>query len=198
MGAAGIFGIVGAAEGTVGTIIANLAGDKTRNELLKLKGLDPKYTTNPYATKRMGLAGNFLNARTPGAATMENNIYGNQAQMMNNINQNATDGSQALAMGAQANAQTNKAFSNLGMYEDQNYMDRLQNWNGAAMGMVNEGDKLHADEIRQWQDKVNITMARNAIRQQQGSNMVENGKQWASVGGLGGGGGGAAGGMGGK
>lgn len=186
---------VGAALGTVGTIGANLSGDKTRRELSRLGKNDPKYTESPIAKQRLGLAQTLLNARMPGAVAQERNIYGAQANQLANVNQNATDSSQALALSAGALGQTNEAFNQLGAAEAQDYYNRLANLTGAQEGMIREGDKLYQDQVRRWQDQVNISLARHGIRAQQGQNMSNLGSMIGSMGGMGGGmGGGAAGG----
>lgn len=186
---------VGGALGTVGTIFANISADKARGELAAEQKTDPAYSTSQYATQRYGLASTLLNARMPGAENIERNIYTNEANQEANIEKNATDGSQALAMGAANAGNTNKAFQNLGTQEAQDYYNRLNNYNSANQGMVSEGDKVYQDQARRWQDQVNITMGRNALRQQQGQNLVSLGGMIGSMGGGSGGGGGMGGGQ---
>lgn len=183
--------IVGGALGTVGTIFSNLSADKTRAELQDLESKDPGYNQSPYAKQRYGLAQTLLNARMPGASNIERNIEKTGAATRDNIDRNATDGSQALAMGAVAQGNENQAFENLGTSEAQDYYNRLNNYNSANQGMVQEGDKSYQDQVRQWQDKVNISLGRNNLRQQQGQNLVSLG---GMIGGMNFGGGGAGGG----
>ena len=120
---------------------------------------DPTYTANPEAGKRLGMAQTLLNARMPGASAMERNIYGNQANQLANVNRNATDSSQALALGAAAQGQTNQAFQNLGVQEQQDYYNRLQNYTGAQQGVIQEGDKVYQDKVRRFQDLAGLTGA---------------------------------------
>lgn len=152
----------------------------------KLKGMsdsinpqDPKYNTSPYAQQRLGLANNLLNARMPGATAMERNIYGNQANQMQNVNRNATSGSQALAMGAAAQGQTNQAFQNLGVQEQQDYYNRLQNVTGAQQGMTQEGDKVYQDQLRDYQEK---TQMKNAYLAASMQNKTTGLNSWANTG----------------
>lgn len=125
----------------------------------KLMQQDPTYTANPVAAQRMGLAQTLLNARMPGATSMERNIYGNQANQLANVNRNATDSSQALALGAAAQGQTNQAFQNLATQEQQDYYNRLQNLTGAQQGVINEGDKVYQDKVRRFQDMAGLQAA---------------------------------------
>ncbi len=121
--------------------------------------MDPTYKVSPYAQQRLGLAQNLLNARMPGATAMERNIYGNQANQMANVERNATSGSQALAMGSAAQGQTNQAFQNLGVQEQQDYYNRLGNQTSALQGMTQEGDKVYQDQLRDYQEKMSLKNA---------------------------------------
>jgi hypothetical protein len=136
---------------------------KTANDLKArsdaINPSDPTYKPSPYAQERLGLAQTLLNARMPGATAMERNIYGNQANQQANIERNATSGSQALAMGAAAQGQTNQAFQNLGVQEQQDYYNRAQNLSGAQAGMTQEGDKVYQDQLRDYQEKQSLKNA---------------------------------------
>lgn len=119
------------------------------------------------------MAQSLLNARMPGASAMERNIYGNQANQLANVNRNATDSSQALALGAAAQGQTNQAFQNLGVQEQQDYYNRLQNYTGAQQGVIQEGDKVYQDKVRRFQDLAGLTGA-GEQNTQQGWNSIAN------------------------
>lgn len=142
------------------------AANKLKNQANAINPNDPKYNTSPYAQQRLGMAQTLLNARMPGASAMERNIYGNQANQLQNINRNATSGSQALAMGAAAQGQTNQAFQNLGVQEQQDYYNRLQNVTGAQQGMTQEGDKVYQDQLRDYQEKMSLKNAYEAAGMQ--------------------------------
>lgn len=136
--------------GAIGGIINSFtAGSK----LNALKASDPTYKANPIAQQRLGLAQTLLNARMPGATAMERNIYGNQANQLGNVNRNATDSSQALALGSAAQGQTNQAFQGLATQEQGDYYNRLQNLTGAQQGVISEGDKVYQDQVRRYQDQ---------------------------------------------
>lgn len=135
--------------GAIGGLINMFGSGKN---LMGLYKQDPTYTANPIAAQRMGLAQTLLNARMPGASAMERNIYGNQANQLANVNRNATDSSQALALGAAAQGQTNQAFQNLGVQESQDYYNRLNNFSGAQQGVIAEGDKVYQDKVRRFND----------------------------------------------
>lgn len=142
--------------GAIGGIINTFTSG---GKLQALMRNDPTYKANPLAAQRTSLAQNLLNARMPGATSMERNIYGNQANQLANVNRNATDSSQALALGSAAQGQTNQAFQNLSTQEQQDYYNRLQNLNGAQQGQIAEGDKVYQDQVRRFQDQSAITGA---------------------------------------
>jgi len=155
---------VGAGLGLIGGIGKMFGARKANRELEKLLKQNPQYQVNPIAKQRLGLAQSLLNARMPGAAAMERNIYANQANALGQINRNATDASQALALAAGAQGQTNQALGQLGLQESQDYYNRLGNLTGAQQGMIAEGDKQYQDQVRRFQDMVSIRGAQAANR----------------------------------
>lgn len=186
---------VGGALGTVGTITSNLSGDKLRRALQNAKGTDPTYTESPYAADKLALAKQLINSRMPGAAVQERNIAQSQANTLANVNRNATDASQALALAAATQGQTNAAVNNLGQQEAQDYYNRLGFLSNAQDAMSQEHMNKYQDTVRKWQDLINIDVMKHGIRQQQGQNLANLG---AMIGSMNFGGGGASGGGGGK
>lgn len=186
--------------GTVGTIFGIVAGMKWDKELSKLKEKNPKYTSSPYAAKTLALAETLLNSRMPGAAARERNIYGSGANAMAGVTRNATDASQALATAAGIQGQQTDAFNSLQMQEGQDYYNKLNNLNAAYGGMTQEHKDLFDDEVRRWQDQVNIITAQYKARKQGGQDISNYGAMMGglvggAVGGVGGGGGGGGTGM---
>lgn len=109
------------------------------------------YQTSPYAKQELGLAQQLFNGRMFGASNLEQNIFANQANYLNNVNRNATDSSQALALGGLAQGQTNNALQNLQTQEAQNKYDLLGNLNKAYQTMIGEGDKVYQDQLQKYQ-----------------------------------------------
>lgn len=176
-GADPITSAVGLGVGIIGSIGKLFGNAKSNRELKKLQSADPTYSQNPIAGQRLSLAQTLLNARSPGAAIAERNIYANQGNQMGNISRNATDSSQALALGAANIGQSNQAFNQLGQQEANDYQRRYQNLSNAQEGMINEGDKVYGDQVRRFGDKAQIQGAINANRQ----------NTWTSIQNLGGG-----------
>jgi hypothetical protein len=148
--------IIGAGVGLIGGIGSIFGNKKSQRQLENLISQNPQYAANPLAAQRMGLAQTLLNARMPGAAAAERNIYQNQANMMGNVNRNATDASQALALAAAGQGQSNQAFGNLATQEAQDYQRRYGNLVGAQEGVIQEGDKVFQDKVRRFQDLAQI------------------------------------------
>lgn len=138
---------------------------KANRKLEELMRQNPQYKANPLANQQMGLAQTLLNARMPGAAAAERNIAQNQGNMLGQVNRNATDASQALAMAAAGQGQSNQAYGNLATQEAQDYQRRYANLGQAQQGVINEGDKVFQDQVRRFQDTAQIRGAQNANRQ---------------------------------
>jgi hypothetical protein len=148
--------MAGLGLGLVGGIGSMFATAKNNRQLQGLLSQNPQYKANPIASQQMGLAQTLLNARMPGAASAERNIYQNQANTMANVNRNVTDASQALAMAGASQGQTNQAFNQLGMQEGQDYQRRYGNLAQAQQGVIQEGDKVFQDQVRRFQDMAAI------------------------------------------
>ena len=173
---AGMIGtIVGGAMGTVGGIFNSIAGIKADKKLSSLIGQDPQYTISPYAKNTLGLATTLLNARMPGAAFQERNIYGTGANALNNINNNATDASQAITAGAGVLGKQDEQFGQLGMQDAQDYYNRLGNFNKANEGMTAEHQAQFDDQVRRWQDQVNTVLTQYKMRQAGGQSFANMG-----------------------
>jgi hypothetical protein len=157
--------LVGAGIGIIGSIGKMIGRGKANKQMEGLLRENPVYAANPLAQQRLGLAQTLLNARAPGAAAMERNIYQNQANTLGGAARNATDGSQLLALGMASQAQTNNAFENLQQNEAQDYQQRLGNVFQAQEGVIREGDKVFQDGLRRYGDKVQIRGAQNANKQ---------------------------------
>jgi hypothetical protein len=157
--------LIGAALGVAGSIGKMIGRGKANKKMKRLLGEDPVYSENPIARQRMGLAQTMLNARMPGAQAVENNIYGNQANTLSNIQRGATDSSQALAMASGVQGSTNDAFQNLGITEAQDYQRRYGNLSDAQEGVIREGDKVFQDKTRRFGNKMQVNGAINENRQ---------------------------------
>lgn len=172
---AGVGSLIGLGLGAAGLVGKIIARNKANHQLGDLMGQDPSYAINPLAQQRLGLAQTLLNARMPGAAQVQQNLYSNYANKIGTINRGATDASQALLMGAQAGGQTDEGLNQLGINEAQDYQRRYGNLVGAQEGMINEGDKVYNDQVRRFGDRVQMT----------GAQAENRGNTWSDIANLG-------------
>jgi len=157
-----MFEIAGLATGLIGSIGKIFSRGRANREMNKLLAKDPTYKENPIAGQRMSLAQTLLNARMPGAASVERNIYGSQANATAGATRAASDGSQLLATAGNIQGNTNAAFNKLGMAEADDYQRRFGNLVGAQEGVINEQDKVFNDRIRRFGNETQIKGAQSA------------------------------------
>lgn len=188
---------IGLGVGLIGSIGQMVAAGKANKQLEALSKTDPTKSPSPVAAQRLGLAQTLLNARMPGAAYAERNIYGNQANQESNIERNATSGSQALALGASMQGATNQAFGQLEQQEAADYQRRYSNLSDAQQGVINEGDKVYQDQVRRFGDLAQIRGAQAANTANSWKSVSNLGESVLKFGlaGQGGGGGGESGGV---
>jgi len=156
--------VVGGAMGTVGGIFNSIAGIKWDKKMSQLLEQDPQYTEDPYTKQRYGMAQTLLNARMPGAASREKNIYSSGANAVNNFGRGATDANQFLAAAAGSQGMEGQQFDQLQQQEGQDYYNKLNIYNDASKGLTDEHRNLFDDSLRRWQDKININTAQYKAR----------------------------------
>lgn len=163
-----ILPLIGAGLGAINTIGRFFGGRKQKREAKKIKPIWEQYQTNPFANKQLGLANTLFNSRMAGAPQMEQNILSAQGNQLANINRNATDASQALALGAASQGTADEAFSKLGIMEAENKYNMLGNLNAAYGNLINEGDKEYQSKLMKYKmdvDRKDALMASGANNQ---------------------------------
>lgn len=155
--------LIGAGVGLIGGIGKMFSRGAANRRMAQLMKENPQYQINPEAQARLGLAKNLFNARMPGASYAEANIASNQANTMGNAARNAASGSQLLALGSAAQGQADQSYNQLAVQEQQDQQRRLGNLEGAQQGMIQEGDKVFNDRVRNYENKVQMegAMAEN-------------------------------------
>jgi hypothetical protein len=184
--------IVGAALSTIATIGGNLDKDKLRSQMLKVGGQDPTFTQSKEVGDEYNLAKLMMQARMPGAQQEEQNIYGTGAAANANVDRGATDASQALALKSLNQDNTNKAFGNLAQQENANTQQNFQNLNQATGMQAGQEMTKYEDQVRRWQDTMNILLKRGDIKGGEWQSVANLGSQFSSMNFGGGGGGGAS------
>ena len=114
---------------TLGMVGLGLAGSigkmagraKANKELERMLGQIPAYKN------RAGFAQTLLNARMPGAAAAERNIYQSGANTMGNIQKSATSAADLIAAAGGVQAQQNQAISGINQAELADYQRRYGN-----------------------------------------------------------------------
>lgn len=159
-----MLGLIGAGIGLVSGIGSMFSRGNANKEMERLLKQDPQRKANPLAANRLGLAQTLLNARMPGSAAMENNIFRNQANTVSSINRAATDSGTALALATEAQGKTNDQIEQLGMAEAQDYQRRYNNLGNAEEGMMREDEMQFQDSVRRFQNKVQIKGAQQQNR----------------------------------
>lgn len=173
---------IGLGLGIAGGIGKMFGRGKANREMRRLMKTNPTYQENPLAKQRLAMSQQLLNARMAGAARLENNIFANQTNRLSGLERGATDSSQLLMGGAQAQTQTNDALSNLAGMEEQNFANRLNNLEGSQQGVINEQTKVFQDQVRRFQDNMQIQGAMNANRQNNWGDLSNMGFGLASFG----------------
>lgn len=157
--------IIGAGIGLAGGIGKAIGRGRSNRELRALQSRMPQYKANPLYAQRLGLAQTLLNARMPGAAAAERNIYQTQANQMAAAQRAATDPNQLLLTGAGAAGQAGQAFTQLGQAEAQDYQRRYGNLATAQESMAQEQAREYEDQLRRYQMEAQIQGAINENRQ---------------------------------
>lgn len=139
---------IGLIAAGVGGLFKIGSGNKQRRMANAIKVPEANYTENTYAKQILGEAQRMKNSQMPGYNQAAANIMANEANVIGSAQRNASNSNQALAMAAAAQAQGDSSFGNLAQLQGQHQMNMLQNYNAANQGMVAEGDKLHADNVR--------------------------------------------------
>jgi hypothetical protein len=121
----------------------------------KINPINATYQENPYIKNLFTEGQNLYQGRMTGANQAEQNILANQANVLSNVNRNATSGSQALATAAGVQGQTNQSFNDLAMAEAQNKQNRFGIQSQVSQLMAQEGDKVYQDKLRNYYDDLN-------------------------------------------
>lgn len=113
------------------------------------------YTTSPYAKQQLGAAQQAYNGRMAGANDIYQGALANQANVISNVDRNATDSGQALALATGTQGNTNNTITNLGIQEGQYKASMLNNLNAGYQAMIGEGDKVNQSLLNKFQIDTN-------------------------------------------
>jgi len=149
--------LLAAAPAIASSVFGAIKGIQSLSQAKKIKPQDYAYgderllgNESKYAKQMLGLAQTQLNARDPFAVAQQRGILGSQANAMAGAQRAVTDPSQALAMTAALQGNTNQAMFQQGLAERQGYQQRLGNLTGAQGVMIQEGDKVYQDKMQKF------------------------------------------------
>lgn len=128
---------------------------------------------NPFIQALYGEGRNLYQGRMAGAGAAEQNILTNQANTLASAENNATDSSQVLAIGAGLQGQTDQALSDLASREGMDKQRRFGAFSNVSQLMAEEGDKVYQDKLRKYYDDLNYKRALQGASMQNLHNSLE-------------------------
>lgn len=132
---------------------------KQRRLARGIKPVNTEYTESPYIKTLYGAGRNLYQGRMAGASAAEQNIFSNAANVNANVSRNATDASQALAIAAGVQGQTDQALTDLSTQEARDKIGRFGIYSNVSQLMSQEGDKVYQDKLRKYYDDLNYKRA---------------------------------------
>jgi hypothetical protein len=150
----------------VGTAASMFSKHQANKKLKEMEKNMPTYAMDESIKKRLGLSQTLLNARMPGAAAAERNIYQTQANQMAGAQRGATSGNELLLAGSGAAAQAGQQFGALNQAENADYQRRYGNVSSATDAMAAEKQAEFANKMQNYQQSVAMEGARQANTQQ--------------------------------
>lgn len=147
----------------IGDLLASLKQSKAAK---RIHPVDTTYADavrqggeNPYIQALYGEGRNLYQGRMAGAGAAEQNILTNQANTLANVENNATDSSQVLAIGAGLQGQTDSSLAGLAANEGMDKQRRFGAFSNISQLMAQEGDKIYQDKLRKYYDDLNYKRA---------------------------------------
>jgi len=157
---------IAAGTAVVGTAASMFSKHQANKKLKEMEKNMPTYSMDEGVKKRLGLSQTLLNARMPGAAAAERNIYQTQANQMAGAQRGATSGNELLLAGSGAAAQAGQQFGALNQAENADYQRRYGNVSSATDAMAAEKQAEFANKMQNYQQSVAMEGARQANTQQ--------------------------------
>jgi len=141
--------------GLFGAINSLIQGNKQSKMARKINPVNTTYETQQPIQDLYNEGRNLYQGRMAGANQLEQNLLVNQANAMGSVDKNATSGSQALAVAAGLQGQTNQGFQDLQTKEAQDKQNRFGIQSQVSQLMAREGDKVYQDKLRNYYDDLN-------------------------------------------
>lgn len=161
--------------GVFGAINSFITAHKQKKEAKRIHPVNTTYETNPAISNLYSEGKNLYQGRMAGAAQADQNILNTQANTLNTVQNNATSGSQALAVAAGVQGQTDQSFQDLAVKEAQDKQNKFGIYSHVSQLMAQEGDKVYQDKLRNYYDDLNYK------RSLQGAAMQNQAAGWNGV-----------------
>jgi hypothetical protein len=174
-----------------------ITGAKQKKLSKKINPMDPTATVTDAAQEQLQSSRNAYQGRMAGAQQAEQNLASGEANQFANVNRNAGDATQALALAAGVGGQTDQSLVNLSVAEGQNKQALQGNYDAALQNMSAEERRVYEDKLRKYLEALKSKqdlMRSGMINQQNAFNQIGNIGSLAASGMFGGGGGGTYGG----
>ncbi len=140
----------------VGSLIAS---GKQKREARGINPINTTYEASQPINDLYHEGQNLYQGRMAGANQAENNFLASGANTRSAIERGATSGSQALAIAAGAQGQTDQSFQNLYQNEAQDKLQRFGIYSNVSQLQSQEGDKIYQDKLRKYYDDLNYKRA---------------------------------------
>jgi hypothetical protein len=138
--------------GAIADIGKFIFGNKQKKEANKINPVWQQYQTSPWAKQQYATANNaYLDPSLGMRPQAERQIQAAGANFNSFVGRNATDGSQALALGAAGLGKTDSDISGMNMDFMKNKIGLLGNLNNAYGTMINEGTKEYESAAQKYQ-----------------------------------------------
>jgi len=140
--------------------INSLITSGKQNKMAKaINPVDATYQESKYTKNLYGEGKNLYQGRMAGATQAEQNLLTSGANTRAAVDKNATSGSQALAVAAGVQGQTDQGFQDLALKEAQDKQNRFGIYSNVSQLMTQEGDKVYQDKLRKYYDDLNYKRA---------------------------------------
>lgn len=145
--------------GLFGAVASLFTAGKQRREARAIHPVNTTYEESQYIKSLYGAGKNLYQGRMAGASQAEQNILTEGANTNASVARNATDASQALAIGAGVQGQTDQSLNDLAVKEAQDKQNRFGIYSNVSQLMTQEGDKVYQDKLRNYYDDLNYKRA---------------------------------------
>ncbi len=112
--------------------------------------VDATYEESPEIRQQLALFQQLINSRAPGAAAEQNNIFTANSNALQNVNDTATSGAQAISLNSGVQGETNKALAGQETEAERYNREMLGGLAGATGAVADQEQKVYLDKVRKF------------------------------------------------